>query len=44
MYELIENELGMQTIKLTLNDGSVFWISNDPENPDYQAYLAKQEK
>jgi hypothetical protein len=40
-YELINVEgTTIQLVKRTDPDGTIWWIPEDPENSDYQAYLA----
>ena len=39
-YKVIETPLGEQIIKID-NNGVEWWISQDPSNADYQAYLNK---
>jgi hypothetical protein len=39
IYELIEIEEGISTIKRTDENGLIAWIPVDPTNSDYQQYL-----
>lgn len=37
-YEIVTNEFG-NTVKVTLQDGRILWLPNDPANSDYAEYL-----
>lgn len=39
-YEVIETPLGNTTINAWFDDGRMLSIPANPDNPDYQAYLA----
>ena len=39
-YEVMTNDLGIEAIQRTDNDGSIYWIPCVEGNRDYQAYLA----
>ena len=39
VYELVEGNLGLTSIKRTDENGQESWIPSDPANSDYQAYL-----
>jgi hypothetical protein len=43
IYEVITTEFGKQIIERTDEDGSIWWIPEDPANSDYQAYLLSLE-
>jgi len=38
-YEVITDSYGIQLIKRTNADASIWWIPSDEANADYQAYL-----
>ena len=38
-YEVIKDEVGLETIKRINDDGSISFIPTDENNADYQAYL-----
>lgn len=38
-YEVIEDDLGGKVIKLTTEDGRIYWIPTDESNSDYQRYV-----
>jgi hypothetical protein len=42
-YEIIENQFSSM-IKRTDDEGTVWWIPQDPANSDYQAYLDQLEE
>jgi hypothetical protein len=44
VYEEVVTELGNTMIKRTDEDGKVWWIPANPDNSDYQAYLADEAK
>ena len=39
-YETVTDFFGVESIKRTDADGSIWWIPMDEANSDYQAYLA----
>jgi hypothetical protein len=39
-YQIIKNELGIESVVKTDDDGKVWIIPTDPANSDYAAYLA----
>ena len=39
IYEEINDDNGLVTVKRTDADGVISWIPADPANSDYQAYL-----
>ena len=39
-YEIVKDFFGVESIKRTDEDGSIWWIPMDEANSDYQAYLA----
>jgi hypothetical protein len=38
-YEIVTDFLGVESIKRTDEDGSIWWIPMDESNSDYQRYL-----
>ena len=38
-YEKVTDFLGVESIKRTDDDGSIWWIPMDESNSDYQRYL-----
>ena len=40
IYEVVTTEMGNQVIERTDEDGTIWWIPEDPANSDYQRYLA----
>ena len=41
IYEIVTDFYGVDSIKRTDVDGSIWWIPKDESNSDYQAYLNK---
>jgi hypothetical protein len=39
IYEIVTDFYGVDSIKRTDVDGSIWWIPTDPTNSDYQRYL-----
>lgn len=39
-YKIITNLNGADVLQKTTPDGKVWWVPIDPNNSDYQAYLA----
>ena len=39
-YKIITNLNGADVLQKTTPDGKVWWVPTDPDNSDYQAYLA----
>ena len=39
-YKIITNLNGADVLQKTTPDGKVWWVPTDPNNSDYQAYLA----
>ena len=43
VYEVVTTEMGNQVIERTDEDGTIWWIPEDPANSDYQEYLKSLE-
>jgi hypothetical protein len=43
-YETVTDSFGLESIKRTDADGSIWWIPVDPANSDYQRYLENEAK
>ena len=39
-YQIVKNPNGADVLEKTFPDGKVWWVPIDPDNSDYQEYLA----